>query len=141
MPTRAERIENETEDVCGRPGPIRARHGLERQRAGGQDQVESAIRDFPGNRVFGRRIVFRIEALNHDGFAVFESSLGEAYEHPVDAFIQNRLRRMLKNGDAGDDLTALAAAVPVGQQQDADGERDEDQAEGKPSEDVDDKRS
>src|SRR6185312_8232720 len=44
---------------------------------------------------------------------------------------------MLENGNAGNRLAAFASAVPIGQQQNADGERDETQAERKPFDDVD----
>jgi hypothetical protein len=56
-------------------------------------------------------------------------------EHPVDAFIQDRLRGMLENRDARDDLPAIAPAMPIGQQQNANGERDQTQAERKPFDD------
>ena len=53
------------------------------------------------------------------------------------AFVQDRLRRMLENRDAGDRLVAIASAVPIREQQNANGERDEDHAERKPFNDVD----
>ena len=53
------------------------------------------------------------------------------------AFVQDRLRRMLKNRNAGDRLAAIASAVPIREQQNANGERDEDHAERKPFDDVD----
>ena len=53
------------------------------------------------------------------------------------AFVQDRLRRMLENRDAGDRLAAIASAVPIRKQQNANGERDEKEAECKPFDDVD----
>ena len=134
---RAERIEDEPEDMVGLAGPIRTGHGLQRQRAGRQNQIESPVRDFSGDGVLGRRIVLRVESLDRDGFALFESSFRKAQEHPMHAFVQDRLRRMLENRDTGDRLAAIASAVPIRKQQNANGERDENHAERKPFDDVD----
>src|SRR5262249_13568262 len=120
---RAERIKDEAEDVFRTAGPIGTGHSLERKRAGGQDQVESPVRDLSRNRVLGRRVVFRIEPLDRDGFAIFETGFREALKDAVYAFIQHRLRCVLENRDARDDLAAIAPAVPIGQQQNSGAKR------------------
>src|SRR6188508_1242031 len=67
---RTEWISHKAEDVLGTAGPIGPGHGLQRQRAGSQDQVEPSVRDLPRNRVLGRCVILRVKSLDRDGFAL-----------------------------------------------------------------------
>ena len=94
------RIGHQREDVRPVPRLVGVGDRLEADGGGGEDEVVVSGGDLGRDRRRGGHVVLGVEARDRERAAVLVAGGGQPIEHAADAFVDDRLRGVLQDGDA-----------------------------------------
>ncbi len=122
---RTKGIRDPGEDVFRAAGAIGVGEGLHAQCRRRENEIIALAGQFLGDGVRRRHVAFGIVTANRDRPVGNEAFLAQADEHSVDALVDDVLRGVLQDGDAGQSVTFRGTNAAVRKQQCGGGAGDE----------------